>query len=98
MDEATIITKLKKALQTVHTISVFLHKLRVDQITTGIGCCPEWLASRCQRSPRLAFNRAYTSLLGLTRLGIFANNKAGRQAAERLLESWPGEFALTCGG
>ncbi|KZP20989.1 hypothetical protein FIBSPDRAFT_861151 [Athelia psychrophila] len=46
MDEAAIITKLKKSPKTVHTISVLLHKFCVDQITTGIGCRPEWLVQR----------------------------------------------------
>ncbi|KZP20988.1 hypothetical protein FIBSPDRAFT_741512 [Athelia psychrophila] len=45
-----------------------------------------------EASESLASSLAFTSLLGLTNLGKLGNDKAGRQAAERLLKSWPGIF------
>lgn len=46
----------------------------------------------------LASNRAYMALLGLAHLREFENNKSGREAAEKLLKSWPGACDLACSG
>ncbi|KZP25633.1 hypothetical protein FIBSPDRAFT_1007723 [Athelia psychrophila] len=56
------------------------------------GCLDASEAPNLDVPELLACDHAYASLLGLTRLGIHEDDKTGRQAAERLLQRWPGIF------
>ncbi|KZP20990.1 hypothetical protein FIBSPDRAFT_954168 [Athelia psychrophila] len=108
MDEAAIITKLKKAPKTVldaarndsisalMELAMYWHRvpelLDMGVLEVYYGRLDASEAPDSEASESLASTRAFASLLGFTNLGILGNDKAGRQAAERLLQAWPGIF------